>query len=194
MIDRSEIQVVIRTRREPANEFLVEWLGRMKLDFRHGSKEYHLDQARDQDVCRFLREDVPNGKRYFLGFDAGAVPLKDTTAILVFPGELVYCGHMAGGGAKGHFGQDDFGLACFRASADLLARIERPWFRLAYIKGVRQGCECNYFRAKAANAGAQPVMAGVVGHLDTCITIPDGAGGHRVVWPHELKEKPDGNW
>lgn len=181
MIDRKEIQVVIRSRGEPANEHLVEWLNEHGLSFRHGSKETHIDQARNQDVRKFLRDEAPKGKKYLWCLNADMVPMASTVSLLIVPGDFVYCHGVGVAGSVGHES------ACFRVTPEALKKIGDPWFRMTYIGGVKLDCECKFFRRKAEKCGITAVRAGVVGHLQQCVLVPKEGGGYDILWPHELK-------
>ena len=188
MIDIAEIQTVIMSAGQPASRNLGTWLGRHRLEWRYGSEDYGLDHARNQNVRRFLSEDVPRGKRYLLMIDHDMVPIASTSSILRDDGPLVYCGYVDRYGFPGHFGDGDFGAACFRASADLLQAIVDPWFQTLYHAGQRVACECGFFHLQAKRHQAIAKMVGTIGHAQNCVLVPDGGKNrYRVRWSYEFE-------
>jgi len=188
------IQVVIMARFDTATPWLADWLDRHNLPWRYGSPEFGIDCARNQNIVRFLREDVPNGRKHLLMIDKDMVPLPATDAILKAEGDLLYCGYVDREGSAGHCSPTGFGAACFRASATMLQKMQDegvapPWFEMGYNpeRTRRTHCECLDFQRRAAKVGVKSQMAGVIGHLQTCIVVPDGQSpGYRALWPHEL--------
>lgn len=178
------IQTIVMSRGEPPCRPLALWLSEHFLDWRYGSQDYGIDHARNQNIRRFLREDVPRGKTHLLSIDSDMVPVGDTAEILIAQGELVYCGYVDRWGSRGHVGQGDFGAACFRASAELLARMPDPWFQMRYRDGRRVSCECSYFHQMAQQAGAESRQVGIIGHQQTCVLVPAATeSGWSLQWP-----------
>lgn len=172
----------------PARE-LALWLSRIGCPWRFGSAEYGIDVARNQNVRRFLREDVPAGKLHLLMIDDDMVPVEATRPILDEPGDLLYCGYAGRSGSRGHYGQDDFGEGCFRASAGLLGKMADPWFATTYYQGRRVACEGLHFQRHARAAGVHPRMVGIVGHAQRCILLPaESKLGWQLAWPFDLAE------
>ena len=172
----------------PPNELLSKWLSRHCPDWDTGSPEFGIDHARNQNVRRFLRDDVPDGYTDLLMIDRDMVPIVETLPILTTPGELLYCGYIDRHASTGHMGPGNFGAACFRASADLLRRMSDPWFVMLYEKGRRVGCECGTFHAAARLAGAEARQVGTIGHDQRCIILPDDNDlGWALLWPEEIK-------
>lgn len=174
-----------------ANRLLMDWLEKHRLPWRYGSDEIGVDVARNQSINRYLREDVPNGRKYMLMVDADMVPIPGTEGVLSQEHELVYCGAVGREGSHGHYGMDDFGASCFKVSHQALKSMGGPpWFRMGYNDELtlKTGCECSYFHELARRAGIVPVMAGVVGHLQTCVLLPeDNQQGYRAEWPHQIE-------
>ena len=185
----SHLQVVVASFGAPASRGLGLWLSHHGLDWRYGSSEYGVDTIHNQNITRFLREDVPRGKTDLLSIDADMVPLPETDAILSEPGNLLYCGHVGRYGSRGHKGDGDFSIGCYRASADLLELMGPPWVQTIVAGGVRVHCECNFFRHRAAQEGAVARQAGIIGHEQRCILIPTNTDlGWAVAWPTDLGE------
>lgn len=184
------IQTVVMARHEPACRELSIWLSAMGLDWRYGSPEFGVDVARNQNVWRFLRDDVPRGKTHLLMIDADMVPVRETEEILYAAGDVVYCGYADRDGTRGHYGDGDFGAGCFRASAHAMRRIGQPWFVTSFDdhRRCRAGCECYHFRQRAINAGVEPKMVGVIGHAQRCILLPapDSRHGWQLMWPSQF--------
>lgn len=173
----------------PPCKLLAIWLSRNCPDWRYGSQDYDIAHTRNQNVRRFLREDVPRGKTHLIMIDADMVPVESTMAILHAPGELIFCGFVGASGSHGHLGDEDFGAACFRVSANLLQKLPDPWFETLYTKGVRTCCDCRYFQRLAFRVGVESKMVGIIGHQQTCILLPAKNDlGWGIVWPHEIDQ------
>jgi len=184
------IQVIVMSAGPPMARQLQEWLRDNGLEWRYGSSEYGLDLARTQNTVDFLRNDVPRGKTHLLGIDNDCVPIRETRHILRGDDELVYCGYVGRHGSRGHVGDGDFGAGCFRVSADLLQRMDEPWWRTTVVDGRRIECECQWFRRQATIAGATAKMVGLIGHQQDCVLVPtQDTPGYAVVWPEELEAK-----
>jgi hypothetical protein len=184
------IQTVVMSRGEAPCRILSLWLSQHCPGWRYGSTDYGIDTARNQGIRRFLKEDVPNGFTHFMSIDADMVPVDETDAILTEPGELLYCGYVDREGSRGHVGNGDFGAACFRASADLLAKMPDPWFRAIEQDGRRVSCECQWFQNLASRANVKPRMVGIIGHQQTCILLPAETDlGWGILWPHNLEPR-----
>jgi hypothetical protein len=187
-MNTKSIQVVVMSAGQPACRSLGAWLGRHGLDWRYGSQDYGIDLARNQNITRFLNRDVSAGKTHLLMIDHDMVPVPATAAILESDGDLFYCGYVDRFGTPGHFGDNNFGAACFRASADLLNRMQRPWFATGFHDGRRVRCECFHFAALATACGAQSRMAGIIGHEQHCVLLPGISGAAELHWPPEFDE------
>ena len=186
---RPEIQVVVMSAGQPACRALGQWLGRQGLAWRYGSQDYGIDNARNQNVRRFLAEDVPQGKAFLLMIDHDMVPTPATSPILTLPADLLYCGYADRYGSRGHYGAGDFGAACFRASAKCLSQMADVWFEThSSDYQTRLACECTFFRHRAASLGYHPQMAGVIGHEQRCVLLPDEHGGYALHWPPEYED------
>ena len=185
-----EIQAVVMSAGQPACRALGQWLARQGIAWRYGSQDYGIDHARNQNVRRFLAEDVQQGKRFLLMVDHDMVPTPDTLPILTMPGDLLYCGYADRFGTPGHYGPNEFGAACFRASAELLAAMPDPWFLMGYVNGRRVACECGFFRMRAKGIGHAATMAGTIGHEQRCVILPDpnSPRGFVLHWPPEYED------
>jgi len=179
------IMVVISSNGKPCSRILGKWLNNYKLDWRYGSPENYTELARNQNINRFLKLDVPKGKEYFLGIDQDMIPLIETNKILTSPGDLLYCGHAGRHGTKGHYGDDDFSAACFRVSARLLMTLQKPYFKITVVDDVRTECECKYFLRKTQ---VKAKMVGIIGHEQTCILIPNVSAkmGWALAWEEDI--------
>ena len=174
------------SRGEPPCHNLARWLSQFP-DWKYGSQDYGIDHARNQNIRRFLTEDVSNGKDYLLMVDTDMVPCPTTNNILTSMGELIYCGYVDRHGTTGHAGNGDFGAAFFRVGKNLLQTMPDPWFKMEYKDGKRVECECNYFRKAAERTGIYSKMVGVVGHQQTCVLIPQAnEAGYELAWEEYL--------
>ncbi len=192
-MEQIAIQVVVMSAGQPASRALGIWLSRHRLDWRYGSQDYGIDAARNQNVTRFLLEDLQRGKTHLLMIDHDMVPVSQTDPILTAAAEidLAYCGYADRFGSPGHYGDGNLGAACFRVSAGLLTRMRRPWFQSGYLDGQRIACECGYFRLLAARCGVGSVMVGVIGHEQRCVLLPGARGaGFTLHWPPEFEDVP----
>lgn len=206
-MNAGNIQIVVSSYRRPPCSLLNEWLRGLPYlcgTWRIGSQEYGIDVARNQNVTRFLREDVPAGRTHLLMIDGDMVPLGPpydlgqgaTAAILKEEGDLIWCGYAGHQGRNGHFGGRSMGCGCLRISADLLKRIPPPWFKTQYNEQMtrRIACECDGFYQLAIRAGAtkNPREVGVIGHQqggdDGCILVPttNNPAGWNLFWPADL--------
>lgn len=188
MLTFPKIQVVISSNGRSCTQILEKWLRAFNLDWRYGSTENFTELARNQNINRFLQQDVPRGKEYFLGIDQDMVPLIETRGILLDPGELIYCGHCGRHGSPGHYGDGELSCACFRIHHSVLEAIAKPYFKILVEDDVRTQCECLYFRDKALALGHKSRMVGVIGHEQQCILIPapTASKGWALAWPEDL--------
>ena len=190
-MNATEIQAVVVSHDRPACKPLSLWLSGHRLDWRYSAYDYHVEEVRNQQVRRFLREDVPAGKVYLLLIDDDMVPVESSNAILTAAGDLMYCGTVGPFGTKGHYGDGDFGENFCRLSARLLKRMAYPYFQTAYQDGVRVACDGRHFRQQA-QPFVTPKMVGVAGHQQTCIVFPDPDSklGWQLAWPTDLETRP----
>ena len=187
MVSLDKIQCVVMNYNAPACKELSVWLARTGIDWRYGISNYEIDVARNQNIRKFLEDDVPRGKEYLLSINDDMVPVRETAAILSDDGEVVYCGNVGHNGTRDHFGDGQFSSACFRLSARLLQSMEPPWFRVGHSGDVlrRTYCDCFFFKDRLDAAGIVPRMVGIVGHAVRCILLPDG-DGYKVCYPGEF--------
>ncbi len=199
MIEKNLIQAVVMSAGQPACRALGQWLSRHGLDWRYGSQDYGIDNARNQNVRRFLAQHVPSGKTHLLMIDHDMVPIAASEPILSSEGDLLYCGYVDRFGSPGHHGAGNFGAACFRASARLLAAMADPWFQMLYSQGRRYACECTGFRVAAAALGYEAQMVGIVGHEQRCVLFPGPDAASSLIphpssfslrWPPECEDGP----
>ena len=175
------IQTVIFAYRCEPNRFLRAWVDRNGLRWRFGSEDVGIERARNQELNRFLAEDVPGGATDLLMLDADIVPVpaeladgQPTDAVLTEPGDVLYCGYTGRDCTTRHCGDDDLGCGCLRISATCAAAVAKPAF--AFPEDVlathRTGCECAWFRRRCIEAGFAPRMVGLAGHRQEAIFIP----------------------
>lgn len=208
MIDQAKICVHVLAYRCHPNTWLVQWLTRHGLDWRRSDQSIrHMDVAMNRAVTNFLAGEHYD---YFLSINADAVPTESTERLLTEEGDLLYCGHVGSEGSRGHVGDENFGLGCFRASRKLLESMPMPWFEREVnadtpLRGKCwadrgewsppltevPGCECNSFRVKAAGLGKKSRMVGIVGDEQTpggpvLYPAPGTKSGWRLAWPGDL--------
>jgi hypothetical protein len=187
----SEIQIVIHSGGSGPNPLLFKWLQGLPIDTRMGSFDHPRDVARNHNVTRFIKEDIPRGKNFLVMVNADTVPVMETNEIISREGDFIYCGDRADSGAPGHYGDGDFGPACCRLSANMLLEMQAPLFKLPINENrtVRSGCECVAFRKQAQALGYEPKMVGIVGNLCQCIIFPkpESKTGFSLVWPNQLQ-------
>lgn len=187
-----EIQVIIMG--EP-NEFLAHWLMINGIQWRRANDSYDVDVARNRATREFLACDVPRGKKYMMMFDADMVPCGETQALLIAPGDLVFCGHVGAQGGRGHSGPGNFAAACFRVSLRCLQKMGQitngVWWNMGKdaSRSERTHCECAYFNHTAQQAGFAPVQVGVIGHMQTCIIFPvnNSPEQWKLLWPLQYR-------
>lgn len=184
------IQIYVLAGRGAPNRFLARWLSAIPVEWDYGPPSaYDIVRTRNRIVRHFLKQDVPRGKKHLLMIDANAVPVIPTNEIISTEGDLLYCGMTGREGRCGHYSDGDFGVKCFRVSADLLRRMSDPWFVAPpEVSDPVKPCECVYFRKQAEALGVAAKMAGIVGHLQECIAFPapDSRLGWKIAWPSEL--------
>lgn len=164
---------------------LSSWLRDNKLDWYYGSGEYGCDLPRNQNIIRFLREDVPLGYTHVLLIDADMAPVKETEPILTSEEDLAYCGYVGKHGTRGHMDDGDFGCGCARISAKLLQDLEQPYFHTTIENNMRIDCECHYFLNQAQKHGYSSKMVGICGHEQTCVIFP-WEGKYKVCWEENI--------
>lgn len=184
------IQIVVVSHDRPINKLLGRWLAKLGItDWRYSSRDYDVGEVRNQAVTRFLREDVKRGKKYLLLLDDDMVPVASTHAILSALGPIVFCGSAGPFGTRGHYGDGDFGENCCRLEADILRQMRYPYFKACYVNGMRVACDGQQLRSQAVRLGITPKMVGIVGHLQSCILLPEESElGWSVAWPHDLEQ------
>ncbi|HUU91636.1 MAG TPA: hypothetical protein VM238_10535 [Phycisphaerae bacterium] len=196
----TKTQIAVFAYRSMPNRPLEAWLDRIRVGgghVRYAPDTSPVELAREQVCNRFLEEDAPAGRTHLLMIDGDMVPLaaSDRTAgtapILTADGEMIYCGFVGREGMAGHWGDDDFGMACCRLSADVLRGVAKPWFPLSIDGDRHVGCECLAFFARAVQAGVASRMAGSVGHLQHIVLFPDRQGRVASTWPWQAAESAE---
>jgi len=215
IVNLNEIQIAVVSGSGGPCRLLRDWLDGLPIEWWVSSTDKGLDVVRNQVITRFLREDVPKGKKFLLSINGDDVPVIDTNPIISTPGDLLWCGDVGHWGSPGHYGDNAFGCGCFRASADLLSRMRMPWFETRLndcyqnkswleMQGADPGkspphtqriaCECDWFARRARKAGAEPKMVGIVGNQqggdDGCILFPDltAKPPWKVAFPCDLRK------
>ena len=72
----TKIQCVIQTYNAPATRELQTWLKHTGVDWRYAGGGYEIDVAKNREIVRFLKEDVPAGKEYILLIANDMVPAR----------------------------------------------------------------------------------------------------------------------
>jgi len=179
----------------PMNPMLFKWLNNIGVAWREGSKDYGSDLARNQEVYRFLHEDVDKEKDWLLMIDHDMVPVVETNLVVASEEPIAFAATVTkaqGGGA--HTKDGNFGAAFFKVHKDtLLAMGDAPWFKTTFNETLtrRLKCQCNYFNDKAKQAGYEAKAVGHAGHQqggqNGIILLPyDSPKGYTGVWPHEV--------
>ena len=153
MIDKSKIKVVIQKYGSSACEEIYEWLQENNLSWRHGVSAQPIDVGRNQNVARFLSEDVPKGYEYLLLLDDDMVPLTESMPILQEAGDLLYCAYPNKGGGIDHYGDGTACSGCLRLSATMLKQMPRPYFKTradAFLMNYA-GCDCKWLSERAVD-------------------------------------------
>ncbi len=172
---------VISHRRE-MNPELAAWLDGLKprgYAVRTLRSHYDVCTARRQSLAHFTAVDVPAGATHLIMLDDDMVPVVTTERILSAGGDLAYCGYAGRGGRPGHYGDDDFGCACCRISAELAGRIDVATsfeFRFDATRCQVEQCECRVFADQASALGYESKMVGVVGHCVEIVIVPTDKG------------------
>ena len=187
MIEKVAVDVLSRD--GTMHPMLRAWLARHAPDYRVHCSNSGRAVARNASVKHFLQCDVPAGKELLIQLDNDLRPVASTINILTYPGPLVYCGAIGSEG-HGHFGDGNFGAACCRMSADLLKKMQAPWFvpELSKDGSSEVVCECVSFRRQAKPLGYAAKMVGVVGHAVEAIATPNDKGEAVLTWPPERNQ------
>jgi hypothetical protein len=174
-IDPKKIKVVIQKYNSSACEELHEWLEKKDLSWRYGVSLQPIAVGRNQNVKRFLDEDVPKGYEYLLMVDDDMVPLEETEPILTAEGDLLYCAYPNKFGGIDHWGDGTLCSGFIRMSAKLLQQLKAPYFRTGHSGDLMQytGCDCNFMKDRASELEIQSKMVGVVGHLQKLVLMCD---------------------
>jgi len=175
------------------NGFLAKYLMKNKYEWRVSPKAaYAVDADRNQAIMHFLENEVPKGGyTHFIMFDHDMIP-RESMGELFKPHDLAYLGYVGTSGVLGHNGDNDFGASSFCASADALALIPRPWFKVKFDNDRCQklDCECNHFLRQATSVGLSSKCVGTMGHQQGggggAILVPHKEKGYDIVWPYEL--------
>lgn len=172
----------IISHRHELNPELAAWLDGLKsrgYAVRTLRSHYDVCTARRQSLAHFLAVDVPAGATHLVMLDDDMVPVPTTERILTADGDLAYCGYAGRGGRPGHYGDDDFGCACCRISAELACKIDIPTsfdFGFDATRTSVLKCECQVFRDQARRLGYESRMVGVIGHCVNIVIVPTDNG------------------
>lgn len=177
------IQVVVFDQRGP-NPYLATWLERFKhvrLTSKASPDQFngldHLAVKRNQQIKWFLAETrLP----WLLMLDDDIVPLdglKDcpnTWPLIESDKDVASARFVAKAGNEAHGRRGDFAFACAKVSRNALKKMGTPWSHFDFNEDGDEvaRCECDYFAAKAKDAGFFPVKVGAVGHIVTAALIP----------------------
>lgn len=159
-----------------ANFFLKAWLDKHRIEYNIVQSNYGLPCVRNASAERFLERAPKLGLENLCLIDADMMATNETEAILIAKGDLIYCGYSNGKArCLAHWGHEDLGCGCMRASLDVLKSIEPPWFNFQMNKkGTAVTlCECRYFLRKAQAAGFESRMVGAISHLSIMAVRPD---------------------
>jgi len=196
MINLKKIQGVVMAHPNPMNPMLAKWLMAIGVGWRKGSSDYGSDLARNQEVYRFLNEDVPKGKNWLLMIDHDIVPVTESNQLVGTQTPLAFAATVTkavGGG--GHTKDGSFGAAFYKVHKDvLIAMGDAPWFKTTFNETLTQRlkCQCSYFGQKAKEAGYEAKVVGHAGHQqggqNGIILLPSSSSkkGYAGVWPHEV--------
>lgn len=177
------VQVVVFDTR-PINGWLQQWLNRFKhvwLTSKLAPSEYggmdFLAVKRNRTIKRFLSETKPP---WLLMLDDDIIPLDgladcpNTWPLIESDKDVASARFVAKKGNEAHGRKGDVALAAVKISRNALKRMGAPWshFDFDEDEAEMKRCECDYFAAKAKEAGFFPVKAGAVGHIVTAAVIP----------------------
>lgn len=178
-----DIQVVVLDNRA-VNPYLLHWLERFKhvrLTSKVCPGEFNsLDMVackRNRAIKWFLNETkLP----WLLMLDDDIIPLDgladspDTWPLIESDKDVTSARFVAKRGNEAHGRPGDVAMAAAKMSRAALKRIKPPWTQFAFNEDGtdRVSCECDYFAAKAKEAGFFPVKAGAVGHIVQACVVP----------------------
>lgn len=171
------------------NPFLVNWLTR----FRH----VHLvsDEAPDDKIsdefdsldlvpmmrCRLFKRFLTETRLpWLVMFDGDVIPLDDlaacpATSPLIRSTKDIASAHFVGrSGREAHGQPGGLAIAAMKISRTALQRIPAPWAAFVFNEDgtKRIMCECDFFAARAKEAGYYPVKAGHVAHVVRAAALP----------------------
>lgn len=178
-----DVQVVVFDTR-PLNGWLQQWLERFKhvwftskLDPEtFGGKDF-LVAKRNRAIKRFLSETkLP----WLLMLDDDIIPLDgladcpDTWPLVECDKDVASARFVSKKGNEAHGRKGNVAMAAVKISRTALKRIKPPWMHFTFNEDETQKvhCECDYFAAKARDAGFFPAKVGAVGHITTAVVIP----------------------
>jgi len=167
------------------NMLLAGWLKRNGIQYGVGYSEESGEIARNREVVDFLVASTDDDAMLFLlDADIAPGPGDGLDAMLVEPGELIYCGHPARSLKCGHFGDGNLATGCMRATRRVLREVGSPWFvneLNAQGTNVAQ-CSCNRFARLARDrASVNSRMVGKVYHITKVLTTIDTDGKIQIV-------------
>lgn len=187
-VENTDALVVVLDKRG-MNPFLANWLTR----FRH----VHLvsDEAPDDRIsdefesldlvpmmrCRLFKRFLTETKLpWLVMFDGDVIPLDDVadspaTWPLIRSRKDIASAHFVGrGGGESHGQPGGLAIAAMKISRTALLRIPAPWAAFVFNEDgtKRVMCECDFFAARAKEAGYFPVKAGHVAHVVRAAAVP----------------------
>jgi len=167
------------------NMLLAGWLKSRGIRYGVGYSEESGEIARNREVVEFIhgtRNDDAN--LFLLDADIAPGPGDGLDAMLVEPGELIYCGHPARGLQCGHFGDGNLATGCMRTTRRLLRAVGSPWFvnELNPNGTAVAQCSCNRFvRLARERAGVESRMVGKVYHITKVLATIGSDGRVQIV-------------
>ena len=178
-----DVQVIVIDKRIPHPDLLL-WLEQFKhVRFASKADAGTFDSLdlitckRNSEIKWFLNETkLP----WLLMLDDDIIPLDgladcpDTWPLIESDKDVTSARFVAKAGNEAHGQKGSVAMAAVKISRIALKKMKPPWTHFIFNEDETQkvGCECDYFAAKARDAGFFPAKAGAVGHLGTCVLIP----------------------
>ena len=179
--------VKFRYVRDWDNPALDKWLCALAAAgavVRASSVAPRVDLVRNREVGRWLAEDAT---KYLLMVDSDMVPLAETNALLIEPGDALWCPYVDQAGKVIDPQANGVGTGCMRISRGLAEAVPEP--RFEYVLGADGRTvvksEAFTFTEKAAAAGFTFRAVGRAGHLMRLVALPPGPGHEAVEWKFE---------
>jgi len=186
-----QVQIVVFAWRCSPTRELARWLdawARRGGRWRFAPQSRPVDLAREQVCNGHLAAWRAGGPRRLVMLDADLALDGGAAELFATDSPVAYCGHVGHQGTRGHYGHDDFGCAACAIDAEVLARLDKPWFRFAAIDDVLAACECVHFRERLDGAGIAHPMVGRVWHLQAAYYGYDDGGHLACRWPMAFEQ------